>query len=504
MSITISVLLGLLAMARKSLVTKDLLRLDCRTLSRELSEGNIRAEDLMFATLDRIEKLNPSFNAIIALRNRKELLEEARECDRRRDQSSEQLGLLHGIPIAIKDLSNVAGVPTTMGGSPLHMFRNIPSESDPFAKRIVEEGAIIVGKTNTPELGVGSHTFNNRWGTTVNPYDPTKSAGGSSGGAAVAVATRMLVVADGTDMMGSLRNPAGWNNIYSHRPTAGMIEENSNSGRRNVNPLPYPISTAGPMARNPQDLAFLLQVMAGRGKFDASQVDCESNRLDMKCLKIGWLGDWGGALPMEGGILSLCYEALTPLSENGAFVDDLTSQPIFDLRVLWESWTTIRAKIISSNFNIPKPVLGAFLWVTPIREELKWEVRHGLDVKDEECKHATETAKKWSQQLEHVFDEYDVLAMPTAQTWAFPAEWRWPKSINTTPMETYHQWMEIAMPASLAGLPCTTVPAGFGGNGLPMGIQLIGKRGCDARLLYIAQVYHSLVDWPSKRPSSVD
>jgi amidase len=491
-------------MARNNLVSKDLLRLDCRTLSLELSEGRVTAEDLMIATLDRIEKLNPRFKAIIALRGREELLEEARECDRQREESTEQLGVLHGIPTAIKDLSNVAGFPTTMGGSPLYRFRNIPSESDPFSRRIVDEGAIIIGKTNTPELGVGSHTFNKRWGTTVNPYDLTKSAGGSSGGAAVAVATRMLVVADGTDMMGSLRNPAGWNNIYSHRPTAGMIEEKNTSDCRNMNPLPYPISTAGPMARNPQDLSFLLQVMAGRDIFDASQVVRESNRFDVTCLKIGWLGDWGGAMPVEDGILSLCREALTTFSENGVLVDDLTSQPLFDHHVLWESWTTIRAKIISGNFTVAKPLLRAFLWIAPIREELKWEVRRGLDVTEEELKHAAEGAKNWSQRLEDVFDEYDVLAMPTAQTWAFPAGWRWPKKINAQPMITYHKWMEIAMPVSLAGLPCTTIPAGFGGNGLPMGIQLIGKRGSDAKLLCIAEFYHSLVDWPSKRPSSVD
>ncbi|CAB9528458.1 Glutamyl-tRNA(Gln) amidotransferase subunit A [Seminavis robusta] len=371
----------------------SVLRMSARDLSRELSEGRLTAEELMVETLERIESVNPKVNAIICVRDREELLEEARRCDRDRSQKSNCVGVLHGIPTAVKDLSNVAGLPTTMGGSPLHRFRNIPSESDPFVRRIIKEGAIVIGKTNTPELGVGSHTFNKRWGTTLNPYDRTKSAGGSSGGAAVAVATRMLSFCDGTDMMGSLRNPAGWNNIYSHRPTAGMINGDDNGQVPNANPLPYPISTAGPMARCPQDLAFLLQVMAGSGKFDATRVG--DNIPSVESIRIGWLGDWDGNIPVEDGILPLCQEALTVFSKNGMTVDDLSSQPIFDLKVLWNSWTTIRAKIISSNFSgAPKALLKAFLWVAPIREELKWELRKGLDTSEAFCLRAAEEAKR--------------------------------------------------------------------------------------------------------------
>ena len=383
-----------------------------------------------------------------------------------------------------------------MGGSPLFRY-NYPTTSDPFAKHILDEGAIVIGKTNTPELGVGSHTFNKRWGTTVNPYDPTKSAGGSSGGAAVALATRMLCLADGSDMMGSLRNPAGWNNCYSHRPTAGIIAESTGPNSPDVNPLAYPISTPGPMARTPKDLALLLDIMAGTSKFD---VDTFEDRPNIEGMKIAWLGDWNGEIPVEEGICTLCRESLLSFAKKGAIVDDMP-EPVFGIKELWKSWTTVRCKIIAgNNFNYPSLLLRAFLLVAPMREELKWEIRRGLEVSEEDCKQAGDIAQQWSARLEELFSEYDALALPTAQTWPFPAEWRWPQQIEGTEMTTYHKWMEIAMPGSLAGVPCTTIPAGFGKNGLPMGIQLLGKRGDDAKLLNMAQAYHAEVDWPSKRP----
>ena len=485
----------------------DPLNLDARSLSQMLKSGEISAEQVMTATLDRIDDLNPKYNAIIALRDRSTLLEEARQCDRElqkyQQQSSsnnndndnnDNIGrrrLLCGIPIAIKDMANVVGLPTTKGGSMLHYYNNYPSVSDPFVQRMVEdEGAIVIGKTNTPELGVGSHTFNTRWGTTVNPYDTSKSAGGSSGGAAVAIATRMLCLADGSDMMGSLRNPAGWNGIYSHRPTAGMMDEDDSS----VNPLPYPITTPGPMARNPMDVAFLLDIMAGNDKFDCEKVPEIPN---VDGMKIAWLGNLN-LLPVEDGILPLCKQALTSFSSShgGVAVTDMRETP-FDVGELWKSWTTIRSKIISGNFDyVPKQWLRLFLLVAPIREELKWEVRRGLDITEEQCREAADIAMAWSMKLETLFSEYDALALPTSQVWPFPKERKWPKEIAGKEMDTYHRWMEITVPGSLAGLPCTTIPAGVGENGLPIGIQLLGARGEDAKLLKLAQAYCNAINLP--------
>jgi amidase len=463
---------------------QDILALDAHGISRLLEKGDLTAVELMEATLDRIDRINPLVQAIVLLRDQTELLQEALEADR-----SPRKGWLHGIPIAIKDLSNCKGIPTTMGGSPL--FQVVPStSSDCFVQRLLDEGAIVIGKTNTPESGLGSHTYS-RLGRTCNPYDLSKSAGGSSGGAAVAVATRLLPFADGSDMMGSLRNPAGWNNLYSHRPTAGMLEY-ENMAR---NPLDYPISTVGPIARTVKDLAHCLETMAGREKFKAPE---GMEQVEISGLRVAWLGDWAGAYPVEDGILPLCRKALGVLTDHGVEVGDI-EQPLFPASTLWKSWTTIRSALISST-AIAAHGEHAVLQ-SSVRSELKWEVERGLSITDDDLDEAGTIARKWSACLEDIFaNKYDVIALPSAQLWPFPAEWDRPKEVAGRQMDTYHRWMEIVVPVSLAGLPCVTIPAGFGSNGLPMGIQLAARRGEDAKLLRLAQAYHAVVDWPSKQP----
>jgi amidase len=486
-----------LLLAMPNANTENILSMDACSLSKELEARRLTAEQLMEATLHRIEELNPRCNAIISLRDREELLDEARQADR-----IPRKGWLHGIPVAVKDLSHVAGIPSTMGGSPL--YQNFtPAINDPFVTNILGQGAIVIGKTNTPESGLGSHTFNSKWGTTTNPFNSSKSSGGSSGGAAVAVSTRMLCIADGTDMMGSLRNPAGWNNLFSHRPTAGMIP---GAIPDNVNPLDYPISTAGPMARSPMDVAHLLEAMAGNDKFDSSTV---SSNGSVKGMRIGWLGDWGREYSFEEEIIPLCRKALDVLNQNeNVVVDDLSDTPLFEANKLWKSWNNVRGAVVSSSFIQlfgENRLLGDD---SQIKDNLKWEISKGKEVTKEDLKQAGEVAKEWASCLETVFDKYDALALPSAQVWPFPSEWEWPKHIGEKDMDTYHRWMEVAVPVSFGGLPCSTIPAGFGDNGLPMGVQLFGKRGDDTKLLRIAQAYHKHTKWPhkiefSKSPDSI-
>jgi len=440
----------------------------------------------MKATLNQIEEINPRCNAIILLRDKEELLQEARDAD-----MAPRKGWLHGIPIAVKDISNTKGIATTMGGS--RLSKNfVPNFDDPFVRNMKRAGAIIIGKTNTPENGLGSHTYNERWGTTKNPFNLKKSAGGSSGGAGVAVSTRMLVLADGTDMMGSLRNPAGWNAIYSHRPTAGRIRGSKASSK---NPLPYPTSTVGPMARTPIDCAMLLETMSD-GDFNASSVwNVEESR---KSIRIGWLGDWGGRLPMENGVLELCLGALRELEEHGdATVEDI-SHEIFPFEDLWENWNRVRfatvAALFSETFNMDV-ILGNN---SPIKEELKWEIEQGMQVTEDDLLEAKRIGISYAKALDEVFDRYDVLALPSSQVFPFPQEWKWPKEIEAQPMDTYHRWMAVCVPVTFGGLPCSTIPAGFGDTGLPTGIQLFGRRHEDAQTLRLADAYHELVDWPSR------
>eukprot|EP00536_Pseudo-nitzschia_multiseries_P009613 jgi/Psemu1/23680/gm1.23680_g len=375
--------------------------MDAITLSEAIRGGRITCEQLMEATLDRIEELNPRYNAIILLKDRKSLLEQARDMDEARARAqrartgtsstfTSEFGWLYGIPVAIKDVSNAEGFPTTLGGSRLVCGGNgngngngngsgngsdsgatgLPPEalvSDPYVASMVRDGAIVIGKTNAPEGGLGSNTFNDVWGKTRNALLTTTladndndtdnderdlSAGGSSGGAAVAVATRMLALADGTDNMGSLRNPAGWNGIYSHRPTAGWIPSGVNNNNNNNNNtdstplcvavstiLPHPASTAGPMARTPLDCARLLQTMVGdTSRFDAGSLfdveDNSSNNYGTTTttttttparIVIGWLGDWQGRLPMDDGILATCQTVLEDWSANKSNTNNNTN-----------------------------------------------------------------------------------------------------------------------------------------------------------------------------------
>jgi amidase len=476
------------ALAMNEFLSKmNILNLDAIGLSRAIERKEISCEELMVATLDQIELLNPRCNAIILLRDREELLHDARQADQ-----VERKGWLHGIPIAVKDVSNAKGIPTTMGGS--RLSKNfVPNFDDPFVKNMKQAGAIIIGKTNAPENGLGSHTYNDRWGTTRNPFDLSKSAGGSSGGAGVAVATRMLVLADGTDMMGSLRNPAGWNAIYSHRPTAGLIRGAKASKK---NPLPYPTSTAGPMARTPADCAKLLETMSN-GAFDASSVLDHGKIQNDERVRIGWLGDWCGKLPMEDGVLELCESALGALAENGNVSLEYVREEIFPLEQLWKSWNCIRfatvAALFCETFNMDI-LLGEN---SHVKDELKWEIEQGIQVSEEDLAEAKRISMLYADALDKTFDTFDILALPSAQLFPFPQEWKWPKEVGGRSMDVYHRWMSVCVPVTFGGLPCSTIPAGFGDTGLPIGLQLFGRRSEDTKTLRLAQVYHKAVDWPS-------
>ena len=410
----------------------DILTMDAYSLSIALARNKLTCVDVMHATLNRIDEINDNCRAIILLRDRIELLKDAAMADDRRQQRRnsvkdsdavyspfEDEQWLCGIPIAIKDISNVKGIPTTFGGSPL--FEGfLPPANDLYVDNLINKGgAICIGKTNTPEIGLGSHTFNKIWGTTPNPFDSSRSAGGSSGGAAVAVSTGMFPCLDGTDMMGSLRNPAGWNNIYSHRPTAGMIP---GALKSKMNPLPYPISTAGPMARSPIDLVLLLGTMVGnKKKFNAAEFLGEQNHRSDKGMRIGWLGDWSGHLPFEDGILSLCFDALNVMRDNGLvkLVDDLSSKAVFPADQLWTSWNTVRFGMVADNFLKSfdeEKLLGKD---SRIKEEMKWEILQGKDVSSADVEKARLISNEWHECLESLFEKYDVLALPSAQVWPY-------------------------------------------------------------------------------------
>ncbi|RBI87119.1 amidase [Rhodosalinus halophilus] len=466
----------------------DPLALDAVDLSEALARGALSAEELMQATLARIEAENPRVNAIVALRDAEDLLAEARAAD-----AAPRRGWLHGVPLAVKDLANAAGLPTSMG-SPLFAGEVAKTDDLPIA-RLRAAGAIVIGKTNTPEFGLGSHSFNPVFGVTRNPYDTARTAGGSSGGAAAALATRMVAVADGSDMMGSLRNPAAFCNVYGFRPSWGRVP-----GEPEGDSFLHQLATAGPMARSPADLAGLLETMAGRDPRQPHGLPAErfSDAIgqDVRGRRIGWLGDWGGAYALEPGIAELCEAALQRFEDLGAQVEPLA--PPFPAGDLWQSWTTLRAWAVAAALA---ELYACADKRAQIKPEALWEAERGLKLSAMEVHRASVIRSRWFAQAASLFERFDALALPSAQVWPFPADRRWPERIGTREMDTYHRWMEVVVPASLAGLPALAVPAGFGAAGLPMGLQLVGPRGADADLLALGHAYHEATRWPQRHPS---
>ncbi len=461
------------------------IRSSATELQAELAAGRLTAVDLMQATLDRIEAVNDQVNAVVALRPAQDLLAEARAMD-----EGENRGPLHGLPIAVKDLVNVAGIVSSQG-SPIFQD-HVPEVDDLLAQRLCAAGAILIGKTNTPEFGLGSHTFNPVYGATSNPYDPAKTCGGSSGGAAVALATGMVALADGSDMMGSLRNPAAWNNVYGFRPSWGRVpSEPVGDGYL------HQLSTAGPMARSPEDLALLLDVLSGPDPRQPLGKPVTPvgplTKADLTGLRIGWLGDWGGAFPFEPGVLETCQAALGVFADLGAEVEELA--PPFEADRIWDSWVTLRSWSVAAGL----------LPLTDRREMLKdsaqWELARGLALSAMDVHHASLIRTEWFRRAAETFKHYDALILPAAQVWPFEVEIPYPTEIAGVSMDTYHRWMQVVTPVSLLGLPCLSVPTGFGENGLPMGVQVFGPQGSDARVLSIGAAYHAATGWPQKRPA---
>ncbi|WP_170418362.1 amidase [Ruegeria arenilitoris] len=454
-------------------------------LLEKLATGHLSAAELMRATLDRIAQVNGQVNAIVALQDEDVLMAQARAAD---DKSGR--GPLHGLPIAVKDLVNVAGIASTQG-SPV--FRNhVPAVDDLIAARLRAAGAILIGKTNTPEFGLGSHTFNPVYGATRNPYDPARSCGGSSGGAAVALATGMVALADGSDMMGSLRNPAAWNNVYGFRPSWGRVPSEPQGDL-----FLHQLSTLGPMARSPQDIGLLLDVISGPDPRQPLSVPCDPvTPLSVESLdgmRIGWLGDWGGAFPTEEGIMAQCSNELAIFEGLGATVEDVP--PPFDAERLWNSWITLR------SWNVAASLLPLADRKDALKDTAQWELERGLALTAMEVHAASVTRSDWYRRAVELFAEYDALVLPAAQVWPFPVDQPYPRSIGGVAMDTYHRWMQVVTPVSLIGLPCLSIPAGFGPGGLPMGMQLFGPRGSDAQLLALGAAYHAVTHWPQKRPA---
>ena len=439
----------------------------------------------MGAYLDRIYAVNPAYNAIVNLKDGDALLRQADERDAQLARG-ESMGWMHGMPQAIKDLANSAGIPTTLG-SPL-MRHFVPTEDGLMAQRMKAAGCIVVGKTNVPEFGLGSHTFNDIFGPTRNAYDPTRSAGGSSGGAAVALAQRLLPVADGSDFMGSLRNPAAWNNVFGLRPSQGRVPM-APAAEVWVSQL----GTEGPMGRTVRDVAMLLSVQSGSSPHAPLSIAEDglqfrtSLDFDPKGQRIGWLGSLDGYLPMEAGILATCESALRRMDDLGCAVEPARLQ--MPAERIWQAWLTWRRVLVASRIA---PFLLQPRHRSLVKPEALWEFDQAQAVSGAEFLSASTVRTTFYEAMLALFEHHDYLALPAAQVWPFDVALRWPAAIDGKPMDTYHRWMEVVIYATFAGLPCISVPAGFNAEGLPMGLQIIGRPRADLAVLQLARAYEQV------------
>lgn len=452
-------------------------------LAAMVAARKVSAVEVVGAYLDRIVRLNPAVNAVIALQDRAGLLKQAAVADAA-VLSGGPLGALHGLPHAVKDLSPVAGLPFTMG-SPI--FRDQVAKTDGLmVERLRKAGLVFIGKTNSPEFGLGSHTYNSVWGTTRNAWDQTRSAGGSSGGAAVALALDLVPLADGSDYGGSLRNPAGWNNVFGFRPSLGRVPGDGPEDWLTS------MGVAGPMARSVADLALLLSVQAG---FDArkpmmlessGEAFCAIRPEAMKGKRIGWAGDLGGAVPYEPGVLETCRKALSRFEDMGAVVEDAV--PDFPVEQAWQAFVALRhwqqgGGLLALYRDPAKRAL--------LKEAAIWEVEGGLGISAFDVNAHSLVRTAWSRAVHKLFQRYDYWVMPTAQLFPFPADWTYPKDIAGQSMRTYHEWMKAVCLVTLSSCPSVAVPAGFGAAGLPIGLQIIAPVHADAACLSAAAAWEA-------------
>ena len=469
----------------------DIVMMDAVGLAGAIRSRQISCVEVMTAYLDHIEKLNPKVNAIVALQDRAALLAQSSERDAQLARG-ELMGPMHGFPHAVKDLAPVKGIRTTLGSPILKDF--VPAADSIMVDRLRKAGAIFIGKTNTPEFGLGSHTYNPVYGATRNAYDQTRSAGGSSGGAAVSLALRMLPVADGSDYGGSLRNPAGWNNVFGFRTSYGLVPPDVRDGW-----LPS-MGVIGPMARNVSDLAMLLTVQAGYDARAPLSMAGDGRRFqgrlerDFKGKRIAWAGDFKGYLPYEPGVLNVCKDALKTFESMGCIVEE--AQPDYSIDAVWRAWLRLRAWQsgggLLAYYNDPsKRAL--------MKPEAIFEVESGLNLKAFDITAASVVRTEWYQAVRQFFEKYDYLILPTAQLFPFDVNIHWPQEIAGKKMETYHEWMKCVLPITMSGCPALAAPAGFSDQGLPMGIQIVGPNRAELSCLQLANAYDTATSWATRR-----
>jgi amidase len=462
--------------------------LSAMELTAMIGRREVSARDVMAAHLARIERINPKVNAIVTLVAERAMADAARA-----DELAARgapLGVLHGLPVAHKDLVDTAGIRTTLGS--LFYRDNVPTRDAAIVTRIRAAGAITCGKTNTPEFGAGSQTFNSVFGATRNPYDVTKTCGGSSGGAAVALACGMVPIADGSDAGGSLRNPAAFCNIVGLRPSPGRVPGNSSSWS--------PLSVSGPMARSVADLALFLSAIAGYDpgsplsiREDGGQFRVPLDR-EFKGVRVAWWQGLGG-LPFEAEIRRVVDANRRVFESLGCVVEE--AEP--DFTGVDQAFPALR---YAGNYSQYAPLVRQRPeWV---KDTIRYEVTEAERMTAADIGRALARQAQMYEQSRQFFEHFDYFVLPVTQVAPFDVSVPYLTQVAGTAMSTYIDWMRSCWYISFMSNPAISVPAGFTSSGLPVGIQIVGRHNGEWSLLQLAHAFEQATRYGKKRPHLIN
>ena len=466
----------------------ELCFIDAVDLARMIRDKEVSALEVMTAFLSRIEQVNPKVNAVCSFIGEEAALNAAKKADEKLAKG-EPVGPLHGLPHAVKDLALTDGIRTTFGSRIYKDF--IAGEDALFVERLKQGGAIIIGKTNTPEFGAGSQTFNEVFGATRNPYDLSKTCGGSSGGAAVALACGMLPLADGSDLGGSLRNPASFCNVVGFRPSPGRVPSHPVMLAWNT------LAVEGPMGRTVQDVALLLSVMAGpdeRSPISINEPGSTFSRplqRDFKGARIAWSRDLG-RYPVQPVVNEVCDRARSVFAALGCQVDD--GQP--DFYDADEIFQTLRAWAFAQTRGDDFIKHRSLMKDTVI-----WNIEQGLKLSGVDVARAEAKRTQLYHRVREFMERYEFLILPVSQVAPFPVDIDWVREINGVKMGSYIDWMATCYAITLTGLPAISVPCGFTSDGLPIGLQIVGRHQRDFDVLQLAFAFEQATQYGGIRPS---
>jgi amidase len=468
--------------------TTDICFMSARELAEMIRARSLSAREVMSAFLEQIERVNPKINAIVAKLDDDKCRALADEADGRLARG-EKVGSLHGLPFAFKDLDAAVGFPMTRGSTIFKEF--MPAEDTVLVERLKGAGVITIGKTNVSEFGMGSHTYNHVYGTTLNPYDLTKSAGGSSGGAGAALAAGLLPLASGSDLGGSLRNPANFNNIVALRPTVGLVPTAPTA-------LPFlGFSVKGPMARSVSDVAFLLNAMAGADPRDPAcypsdpAIFAKSLERDFKDVRIAWCPDLGG-LPLDRRVRAVLETQRKTFADLGCIVDEACA----DLSGADEVFLTIRAW---NYFHTLGPLLEKHR--LEIKPEAIWQIESGSRYSGADIARALALHGELMERMRRFQEKYEFVICAVNQVPPFDAFTDWPHEIEGVKMENYISWMKSAYWVTVTFCPAISVPAGFTSDDLPVGIQIVGRYRDDLGVLRMAYAFEQSTGFGRRRPA---